>query len=110
MDIFSEIFNNNDNLVERYIQSEHLAHEINDFKIEDAYSTTYMRIFRLFCGHYQEPCERNQNAIYELFFGQAEGSFIERKMTESYLRLNLNKIPDKFKFRFRFGPEKQIHI
>jgi len=37
---------------------------------EDLYSITYMRIFRLFCGHESQTCQRNQNAIFNLFFAE----------------------------------------
>lgn len=50
-----------------------------------------------------EPCERNQNVIYGLFFNS--GLSGEKNMTESYLRIDRNKIDEKYKFKIVFRPE-----
>jgi hypothetical protein len=51
-----------------------------------------MRIFRLFCGTFQEPCQRNQNLIYGLFFGQGD-SADDRPVSDSCIGVGKNKVP-----------------
>jgi hypothetical protein len=62
------MLDNQDNLSEKYINAHQLEYVLKEFLREDNYSVTYMRIFRLFCGHTPQTCQRNQNAIYALFF------------------------------------------
>jgi len=68
VDILAEILNSGSSFVEKYIQPEHLNHQVVAFCINDEYSLTYIRIFRLFCGTYKEPCHRNQGELYDYFF------------------------------------------
>ena len=58
-----------------------------------------MRIFRLFCGHHTQPCQRNQNLIFNFFFHSENP---KKMMTQSVLSLRKKvEIPRHFKFSLR---------
>ena len=97
IDILSELFDNELGYVEKFINPEQVGYILRDFLLEESYSVNYMRIFRLFCGHHSQPCQRNQNLIYSFFFHKAQ-----RTLTHSAIMLQQQlAIPPRYKFRIR---------
>ena len=73
--------------------------QVTEFIRLNQYSIDFMRIFRVFCGSDEEPCVRNQNLIFKLFFWAKEVKII-KFLTQSVMSVQQEtEIPSSFKFR-----------
>lgn len=88
----SQVFYLEKSIIPKVIES-----QILNFVEMGKYSISFIRIFRVFCGPDEQPCIRNQNMIFNLFFwGKSRKK--NRFMTESVLS-SKSDIPPQYKFR-----------
>lgn len=70
-----------------------------------------MRIFRLFCGHESQTCQRNQNAIFNLFIAESsESSNSNRRMVSSILKIQKHELPSKFKCKISINKQNILFL
>ena len=95
--------------LEKVILPKIIDEQVTYFVDQNEFSISFMRIFRVFCGPDEQPCVRNQNLLFNLFFW-GESIKKNRSLTESVLFVQEKvSVPARFKFKV-FEDEDEIYF